>query len=169
MSHSSRPSNRIHPLSILAALFVAGLLLLLAYVLILMGGGSRQQPDGSQAGQLVTIIPAPTETPVVIAPTAAPTATPDASMLLPSGAIGLGAYVKVERTEGAGLRVRAEANTSAGVRFIAMDDEVFKVIGGPVQANNYTWWQVEAPYDSTRTGWSVDSFLKVIDQVTPAP
>lgn len=169
MSNSSRPSRRIHPLSIFAAIFVAGLLLLLAYVLILMGSGTGRQADKPQAGQFVTIIPAPTETPVVIELTAALTATPEAPMILPSGTVGVGAYVKVGRTEGAGLRVRAEASTSADVRFIAMDEEVFKVVGGPVQANNYTWWQVEAPYDSARTGWAVDTFLEVISQLTPTP
>lgn len=169
MVNSSKSSNRIHPLSILAAVIVAGLLFLLGYTLILMLGGEDSpsaQPNPSQA---ITIIPAPTETPIVIVPTSMATPTPEAPMILPSGVIGVGVYVKVGRTEGAGLRMRAEASTAAEIRFMAMDDEVFKVIGGPVQSDNYTWWQIEASYDKNRTGWSVDSFLDVVDLTTPTP
>lgn len=173
MVNSTKPSNRIHPLSILAAVVVAGLLFLLGYVLILMVGAknpSATSPnDPSNPSLALTIIPAYTETPIVIMPTSMASATPDAPVLLPSGVIGIGAYVKVGRTEGAGLRIRADASTNAEIRFIAYDDEVFKVIGGPIQANNYTWWQMEALYDKTRSGWSVDSFLDVVDLTTPTP
>jgi hypothetical protein len=169
MVNSTKPSNRIHPLSILAAVVVAGLLFLLGYVLILMVNGKNASNLPPNPAQALTIIPAYTETPVVIVPTSMASATPDAPVLLPSGVIGIGAYVKVGRTEGAGLRIRADASTSAEIRFIAYDDEVFKVIGGPIQANNYTWWQMEALYDKNRSGWSVDSFLDVVDLLTPTP
>jgi hypothetical protein len=169
MVNSSKSSNRIHPLSILAALLVAALLLLLGYVLILMVGKENAPTEQPQPSQAITIIPAPTETPIVIMPTAIATSIPDAPVLLPSGVIGVGAYVKVGRTEGVGLRMRAEASTSAEIRFTAMDDEVFQVIGGPLQADNYTWWQIEAPYDKNRSGWSVESFLDVVDLTTPTP
>lgn len=169
MVNSSKSSNRIHPLSVLAAVIVAGLLLLLGYVLILMVGRENAPGEQPQPSQVITIIPAPTETKIVIVPTSGATATPEAPVLLPSGVIGVGVYVKVGRTEGIGLRMRAEASTSADVRFIAMDEEVFKVIGGPAQSDNYTWWQIEAPYDKNRSGWSVDSFLDVVDLTTPTP
>ncbi len=169
MVNSTKPSNRIHPLSILAAVVVAGLLFLLGYVLILMVNGKNASNLPPNPAQALTIIPAYTETPIVTAPTSMATPTPDAPVLLPSGVIGIGAYVKVGRTEGAGLRMRAEASTNAEVRFMAMDDEVFRVIGGPIQANNYTWWQMEALYDKNRSGWSVDSFLDVVDLLTPTP
>jgi hypothetical protein len=169
MVNSPKSSNRIHPLSVLAAVIVAGLLLLLGYVLILMVGKENTPGKQPQPSQAITIIPAPTETKIVIVPTSGATATPEAPVLLPSGVIGVGVYVKVGRTEGIGLRMRAEASTSADVRFIAMDEEVFKVIGGPVQSDNYTWWQIEAPYDKNRSGWSVDSFLDVVDLTTPTP
>ena len=169
MVNSTKPSNRIHPLSILAAVVVAGLLFLLGYVLILMVNGQNSPNSQPNPAQALTIIPAYTETPIVIVPTSMATPTPDAPVLLPSGVIGIGVYVKVGRTEGAGLRIRADASTSAEIRFIAYDDEVFKVIGGPIQANNYTWWQMEALYDKNRSGWSVDSFLDVVDLLTPTP
>lgn len=169
MVNSTKPSNRIHPLSVLAAVVVAGLLFLLGYVLILMVKGQDSPNSQPNPAQALTIIPAYTETPIVIVPTSMATATPGPPVLLPSGVIGIGAYVKVGRTEGVGLRMRADASTSAEIRFTALDDEVFLVIGGPVQANNYTWWQIEALYDKNRAGWSVDSFLDVVDLRTPTP
>ena len=169
MVNLPKSSNRIHPLSILAAVIVAGLLFLLGYVLILLVGGEDSPGAQPNPSQSITIIPAPTETPIVIMPTPGPTPTPEAPVLLPSGVIGVGVYVKVGRTEGSGLRMRAEASTSADIRFIAMDEEVFQVIGGPVQADNYTWWQIEASYDKNRSGWSVDSFLDVVDLSTQTP
>jgi len=48
-----------------------------------------------------------------------------------------------------------------------MDDEVFLVVGGPVEADGYTWWQLRAPYDQTRTGWSAQDFLDLIELATP--
>lgn len=168
MVNSPKSSNRIHPLSVVAAVIVAGLLLLLAYVLILMVGREKAPGEQPQPSQAITIIPAPTETPIVILPTAMATPTSGAPVL-PMGVIGVGVYVKVGRTEGTGLRMRAEASTAADIRFIAMDEEVFKVIGGPVQADDYTWWQIEAPYDKNRSGWSVESFLDVVDLTTPTP
>lgn len=169
MNQPSNTPNRIHPFSVVAALIVAGLLFLLVYVLVLMVGNTNSQGSQAQPSQAITVIPAPTETPIIRLPTPATTPTTEAANWLPSGVIGVGAYVKVERTEGAGLRMRTEASTSADVRFIAMDEEVFLVIGGPVQANNYTWWQIEAPYDKNRSGWSVDSFLDVVELTTPTP
>lgn len=169
MVNSSNSSKRIHPLSILAAVIVAGLLFLLGYVLILMVGRDKSPDEQPQPSQAITIIPAPTETSVVIVPTDLASPTPEAPVLLPAGVIGVGAYVKVGRTEGTGLRMRAEPSTAADIRFVAMDEEVFKIIGGPVQSNDYTWWQMEAPYDATRSGWSVDSFLDVVDLTTPTP
>jgi hypothetical protein len=65
--------------------------------------------------------------------------------------------------------MRAEPGTDAAVDFVAMDDEVFLVVGGPVEADGYTWWQLSAPYDQTRTGWSAQDFLDLIELATPTP
>jgi exonuclease III len=50
-----------------------------------------------------------------------------------------------------------------------MDAEAFLVIGGPVEQDGYTWWQLEAPYDKNRTGWSADAFLSPLEDVSPTP
>ena len=62
------------------------------------------------------------------------------------------------------LRLRANPGTDADVNFIAAELEVFRVIGGPIQTGDYTWWQLIAPYDENRQGWAASDFLRVIEQ-----
>ncbi len=162
-SHSS-----IHPLTILAAIFLAAAILGLVYLLFRM---TRQEPAAEQAipTAALTVIPAPTHTPT-LPPTLEPAAaTQTAAPLLPPGTIGVGTYVKVTGTGGAGLRMRAEPGTDAEIRFMAMDEEIFLVIGGPVEKDGYVWWQLKASYDANRTGWSAESFLNLVETATPTP
>lgn len=160
--------NRIHPLSIVAAILFAAALLGLLYLILQL-----IHPAPIETGEIptaeLTLIPAPTHTPTPLPTSASTTATPTPGAVLPPGTIGVGAYVKVGRTQGAGLRMRAEPGTDAAVDFVAMDDEVFLVVGGPVEADGYTWWQLRAPYDQTRTGWSAQDFLDFIELATPTP
>ncbi len=160
--------SKIHPLSILAAVFLAAALLGLVYLLLRLAGVREVQPEENPTAVL-TIIAAPTHTPVVTVPTPASTPTSDNVVILPPNTMGVGAYVKVGRTEGVGLRMRSEPGTGTEVRFVAMDDEVFLVVGGPVESDGYTWWQLKAPYDETRTGWSAEDFLDLVELNTPTP
>jgi hypothetical protein len=80
------------------------------------------------------------------------------------GEFSLGSYVQITGTGGNGLRLRENPGTEAPVKFIAAESEVFRVIGGPVQDGNYTWWQLTAPYDSLRQGWAAGGFLSAIQQ-----
>lgn len=75
----------------------------------------------------------------------------------------VGAYVKVSGTNGLGLRIRNAAGTAGTLQFLAMDEEIFKLIAGPVSTDGYTWWQVEAPYDKSRNGWAAESFLQPLN------
>lgn len=110
----------------------------------------------------ITLTPAPFDTPTPI-----PTATPDAPaarpILIPDGTMTVGAYVKVSGTNGLGLRIRNAAGTAGTLQFLAMDEEIFKLIAGPVSTDGYTWWQVEAPYDKSRNGWAAESFLQPLN------
>lgn len=165
----NKPSrSRIHPLSVIAALFLAAALLGLVYLLLRLAG---KTPDVSteRPTAAITIIPAPTHTQVVALPTVVNQATPTSVVVLPPDTIGVGVYVKVGRTEGVGLRMRAEPGTDSEVHFIAMDDEVFLVVGGPIEMDAYTWWQLKAPYDENRIGWSAESFLDLVVFTTPTP
>ncbi len=158
--------NRIHPLSIVAAILFAAALLGLLYLILQLTHPAPNEPGEVPTAGL-TLIPAPTHTPTPLPTSVISTATPTPGAVLPPGTIGVGAYVKVGRTQGAGLRMRAEPGTDAAVDFVAMDDEVFLVVGGPVEADGYTWWQLRAPYDQTRTGWSAQDFLDRIELATP--
>ncbi len=142
------------------------IILLLGLILVSLAGLFLGR-DVALAGVLtpeVTLIPAPTFTPGNLLPTLMPTPTSTLIIFLPEGMIGVGGYVKVAGTEGAGLRMRSDPNLDGEINFTAMDAEVFLVIGGPVESDGYTWWHLEAPYDKNRTGWSAGDFLSPIEE-----
>jgi hypothetical protein len=92
----------------------------------------------------------PTLEPVVLSP------TPET--------IGVGKQVLVVDAEDSGLNVRAGPGLDTEVRFIADNGESFNIIAGPSQADSLTWWQVQDPLDTERTGWAAASYLQVISQ-----
>ena len=150
-----------NPITILTAVILLIGMILIVVVFIFFG----RNPATSTSGPLeMTLIPAPTLTPKPIDPTRTPTATPTSIFFLPEGVIGVGIYVQVTGTGGAGLRMRGEPGLSTPINFSAMDSEVFLVIDGPVSADGYTWWHLEAPYDQNRNGWSAADFLTPIKE-----
>lgn len=164
----TKPNVRIDPLSILGVVLVAGALIGLTW--LGFSFATRRAALAETTPQYnITLIAAPTQTHTPSVPTPLPTPTAGAPVVLPEGVIGINAYVQVTGTQGLGLRVRDRAGTGADVNFLAMDDEIFKVIGGPVVSDGYTWWQLEAPLDSTRVGWAVEDFLSVFSLSTPTP
>ena len=158
----------IHPLSLVGAV---------VFALILIGGTYlvfRSQTALSLTAQttpqyLVTILPAPTETPTLMPTEFLPTPTLADVSILPPEVVAVGRYVKVVGTQGVGLRMRAEAGTSAEVNFLAMDDEAFKIIDGPVARDGYTWWHCEALLDKSRSGWAAENYLHVLELSTTQP
>lgn len=164
----TKPTPKIHPLSILGVLLVAGVLVGIAWFVFSMA--VRQSTRVETTPQYnVTVIPAPTQTNTVFAPTELPTPTSEAPVILPDGAIGINVYVTVTGTQGLGLRIRAVPGTGEEINFLAMDDEVFKVVGGPEVKDGYTWWQLEAPLDENRSGWAAENYLTVFNLSTPTP
>lgn len=159
----SKESPKIHILTILAGIMLAAILIGLVFFLIFLSNQDKAPSTESEQVSDITIIPSPTETPTQPIKTEVVEVAETVQVVLPPGVIGIGAYVQVVGTEGSGLRMRAEAGTNTEVFFIAMDEEVFQVIGGPVEVGDYIWWQLEAPYDQTRTGWSAEPFLEVIE------
>lgn len=160
----NRPRNNklkalINPVTIVTTLILlAGLILTGLAILFL----SRQPAPQSGIAPAVTKIAAPTLTSVPTVQLVMASPTPTSVFFLPEGVIGIGAYVQVIGTEGAGLRMRTQPGLSGAINFSAMDSEVFLVIDGPVDADGYTWWHLEAPYDQTRNGWSASDFLTPI-------
>ncbi len=152
---------------------IAVLALLLAiWGLALRSLAPAAQASPSQPTAVVNIIAAPT--PTIIVATAPPAPTATATSLASSGGtlstpvtnakIKLGDYVQISGTGGDGLRIRSGAGTSNAPIFLGMEAEVFKVIGGPQDADGITWWNLAAPYDATRTGWAASNYLTVVAQ-----
>jgi hypothetical protein len=147
------------PLVLIGAFFIA---LLLMSATMLFVGWSRPGPVASLPGTAVmNIIAAPTETPVPATPTAyiAPT------QMSTEGEITLGGMVKVTGTGGDGLRLRYSAGLDGKVRLLGAEGEIFQIMDGPQQVDNYTWWYLENPQDRTRRGWAVADFLEAA--ITP--
>ncbi|HEX8600350.1 MAG TPA: SH3 domain-containing protein [Chloroflexia bacterium] len=97
-------------------------------------------------------------------PTTAATAGPTQAPV-PPGAIGEGVWIQV--TSSNGLVVRS-APSLQGSRITGLGRGTKAlVIGGPTQADGYTWWQISRfnAQNPDQTGWSVETFM----QPTTAP
>jgi len=152
----------LSPAVILSALGLACLLT----VVTLGWFGLSSPPPGTDPGfapAYLTVIPAPTSTPIVTA-----TATPgplSGTPTVPVGVIAVGVYVQISGTGGDGLRLRSAPGLTGEQLFLGDEAEVFLVRDGPTEANGYTWWYLVAPYDEARAGWAAANFLSVV----PAP
>jgi len=112
------------------------------------------EPDGARPTAVVwTTTPTPVPT-VLPSPTPAP---------LPPGGVGVGARVRVQGTGAAGLSMRAEASTASLRVLVADEDEVLLIVGGPVDADGYTWWQLRDEANAEREGWAVEDYLFPIE------
>ncbi len=150
---------------ILGALIVAAVLVAISIAAIIFMPPAQATALTSATPQTgVTVIPGPTPTPTP--PAIPPTATPKPTAAAVGG-IAVGMYVKITGTEGSGLRLRSDAGTSKTLNFVAMDEEVFQVKDGPRDADGFTWWMLQAPYDPKRTGWGASKYLTVVQG--PAP
>ncbi len=116
------------------------------------------------ATAVLKIIEAPTQTPPGIRITPTPTLAPTAAHATPvaSGNIAVGDYVQVSGTGGDGLRLHNNAGVSTKVNYVAIESEVFIVQGGPIDADGYTWWELEDPYNNNAVGWGVANYLVVV-------
>jgi hypothetical protein len=141
----------------IAALFT---IILLVYIFV---SRPAVRNNSSPAAVAMTLIPASTSTPSFIPQTATPLpSTPEATQTLLPGTFAIGAYVQITAD---GLRIRSAPGLNGQLLFIGNFSEVFLIMGGSQEADGYTWWQLTAPYDQTRSGWAVQDYLEVI----PAP
>ncbi len=108
---------------------------------------------------VVTPVPSPTAF-VIEEPTEGPTPT------LPppptTGSIVIGELVKVTNTDGDGLRFRSGPGLNTETIYLAIDNEVFFVQEGPIEADGFNWWKLTAQADETREGWAVENFLEAL-------
>lgn len=110
--------------------------------------------------EAMTIIPAPSAT-VPVTPTPTPDNVATAATPGPDGII-IGGYVQISGTDGQGLRLRSEPGLKGTLLFLGFDAEVYIIRDGPREADGFIWWKLEAPYDTTRTGWAAANYLSVI-------
>lgn len=82
-----------------------------------------------------------------------PTTTANASAAAPATALPRSATVRAS----AGLRLRADHSTTAQVLETLAEGTRVTIVGGPLNAENYTWWQVTI---NDHTGWCAGDFLQ---------
>jgi hypothetical protein len=95
-------------------------------------------------------------------PSPSPTVNGQAIPTPMPGEISLGAYVQIVGTGGTGLRLRDEPGLNSKVNTLGGEVEVFEVKDGPKDLDGYTWWYLVGPYDTSRHGWAVANYLKII-------
>ena len=138
-------------------------LAILVFYMVLLLSGSAFNSDVSKTPEAaLTVLPAaniPTKDLSLLVQT--PTATLPAVPTDQNG-FGRGKYVQISGTGGVGLRIREGAGTSFNTNFLANESEVFKIIGGPIDADGITWYQLVAPYDDARQGWASAEYLVLI-------
>jgi hypothetical protein len=110
----------------------------------------------------------PTATPILLPPPATFTPTPsvvttptgpaEVAEEEPSGDLAIGDAVVVANTGGVGLNIRTGPGTSFARIKTLPEGAVTEVVGGPREADNYTWYQIR---DETGTiGWGASRFMQ---------
>lgn len=121
----------------------------------------------AQATPIVTILSPPTATVLVqTQPASNPTVEPTLSPTLPPSAFDAfqeGQLVAVSETGGDGLRIRNQPGLAMMISFVALENEVFEVAGGPIEIDGYTWWFLVNPYDVSKSGWAASNFLRPME------
>lgn len=140
----------------------AGLIIILVLVFNQSGAEFSPPPVVTAA---MTVIPAPVTATPTSTPTVMVSPTPTREDIPPdnSDTISIGGYVEIFGTEGDGLRIRSEPGTGSQVLLLGLESEVFQVIEGPTQADEYVWWRIQAPYDETIQGWAASNYLRTIE------
>ncbi|MCD6345374.1 MAG: SH3 domain-containing protein [Anaerolineae bacterium] len=130
------------------------LLLLGGSLALLVGGWLLLQEPPRPAG------PLPTAELWTATPTPLPTATLPPTPTSPAEGIGIGSRVRVSGTAGAGLSLRSGPGLDNERVEIAAEGENFTVIGGPVEADGLTWWQLRDEAAPQREGWAAANYLE---------
>ncbi|MCB9418435.1 MAG: SH3 domain-containing protein [Ardenticatenaceae bacterium] len=113
---------------------------------------------------VLTAPPSPTWTPLaeVVLPTVQPTFTPvpTPDVAVAPETITVGYYAQVVNTENVGVTVRGGPSTSNAPLTVANEGVVLLVLDGPVEANDFLWWEVRLP-DGTE-GWVAGDFIEPV-------
>lgn len=77
----------------------------------------------------------------------------------PAGEIGVGSVVVTTEEN---VRIRAEGNAGSNILAALPVGSELEIIGGPAEADGFTWYEVVA-IDEGTTGWTVVDFLELSD------
>jgi hypothetical protein len=129
------------------------ILLIVAFVF----SRSSSEPEPTPTAEVVTPTPTLVPRPSATAALAVPTATAGsgtteevAPTAPPTDVISVGGYVRVAAQ--AGLSFRQTASTDGVLIIVLESGNVLEVIGGPIEAGGYTWWQLRRA--EGQEGWS---------------
>ncbi len=142
---------------------LVGLFVLLVLIVVsAIGRNGAASPLVPTPIVTVLAVPSPTPSPMPTStlpptPTEAPTAPTDPGA---GEGFGVGDLVEVYGTAGDGLRLRASPALDAVINMLGVENEVFQVSDGPVDADGFTWWYLENLVDQRKNGWAVGSFLR---------
>lgn len=137
----------------------AGIFVFVLGVFILLSIGETRPETAVDSLAQLTVIPAPTVTPTY----PVPAETPNLEVRYVSAeGFSIGAFVRVANTQGAGLKIRPEPGTAGEVSFIAADGDLFTIVDGPDDRNDYSWWKLQGVDDKTLEGWGASAFLSLV-------
>lgn len=139
----------------IGALVAVILLLVVAFVFSRRSAQPEPSPTAIVVTPTPTLVPRPTATgPMEVLPTAAVGATEEAPVTTaPADTIAVGGYVRVAAPAGLSFRMNP---ATAGALIQVLDTGItLKVVGGPQEADGYTWWQLRT-LDDDQEGWSAD-------------
>jgi hypothetical protein len=147
---------------LLGGIALAGIFLF--YLVILLNGLSYRQSTESTPKANLTLIAVPQLATVDLSMLyLTPTPTPDPT-IQSLGGFAVGSFIQISGTGGNGLHIRNDPGVNSTINFVANESEVFKIIGGPVEMDNFVWMQITTPYDQTRFGWAVTEYMVPIEQ-----
>ncbi|MCA9952903.1 MAG: SH3 domain-containing protein, partial [Anaerolineales bacterium] len=109
---------------------------------------------------VTTDTPTPVPTAQLIATAVIPTATPET--VLPSTEITIGSIVRVFGTGTDGLAIRDNPGITNLPVGVAPESTIMEVIGGPLEADSFQWWQVRL--ESGIEGWAAADFLEPVPE-----
>lgn len=158
MNFDFRPA--LTPRAFAGAVIVAVLLIVLTFTWMAVSAPPRPDPASLMAD--VTLIPAPSGTPLPASQAALDPYAPTPTFTPLPGQLAVGVYAQIVGTEGQGLRIRSNPGLSGEQKFMGFDTEVFLIKDGPREVDGYTWWYLVSNYDDGRAGWAASDFLEFV-------
>jgi hypothetical protein len=158
MTEGTSRKDKKRILIIMAIAVVAGLILFAALISLIF----ISIPDQTAQSQGPVVTNITYSTPTIVLSATASAVELETPLVVIEG-ISVGTVVQIVDTGGLGLRLRENPGTTGTIQFVGQELELFTVVNGPVEQDEYVWWYLESPYDASRSGWAAASYLMVIE------